>query len=291
MKKKFLTVLARCRDEFFIKEWVDYYLSQGVDSIYIIDDDSENKSIYNFAEGGEYDNVHVLYEQRYYANTSTEKQCSLDPDSPSNKLFRDKIKNNYKWLIYCDVDEFIVTKKHFDLTLRERLKLLNKNIRCIAVPWVLMSGAGFQNNPDSILKDITYRHDHDKKHPHNSIKFRCRHKRIEYKSITMTSEIDFLLDHDSRPKIKRHNSINLQTNRVNKTTIEKLRNEDIKNGEFLCYHYRYISDEYAKNKLKTNGWYINDGYTFKDLKSSSYPEVYDDTLVRKIKNNKHIHKE
>ena len=33
--------------EFFIKEFCDYYLSQGVDKIYIIDDDSIDKTIYN----------------------------------------------------------------------------------------------------------------------------------------------------------------------------------------------------------------------------------------------------
>lgn len=42
--KKFLGLFTRCKDEFFIKEFCDYYLSQGIDKIYIIDDD---KTIYN----------------------------------------------------------------------------------------------------------------------------------------------------------------------------------------------------------------------------------------------------
>ena len=56
---KYLSGLTRCRDEFYIKEWVDYYLSQGIDSIYIIDDDSKDKRIYDFASKKKYKNVHI----------------------------------------------------------------------------------------------------------------------------------------------------------------------------------------------------------------------------------------
>lgn len=44
--KQFLGLITRCKDEFFIKEFCDYYKSQGVDKIYIIDDDSDDKTIY-----------------------------------------------------------------------------------------------------------------------------------------------------------------------------------------------------------------------------------------------------
>ena len=46
-EKKFLGLIARCKDEFFVKEFCSYYLSQGVDQIHIIDDNSSNKSIYD----------------------------------------------------------------------------------------------------------------------------------------------------------------------------------------------------------------------------------------------------
>ena len=47
MKKYFLGLITRCKDEFFINEFCEYYLNQGVDKIYIIDDNSNDKSIYN----------------------------------------------------------------------------------------------------------------------------------------------------------------------------------------------------------------------------------------------------
>lgn len=283
-QKKFLSILTRCRDEFFIKEWVDYYISQGVDSIYIIDDDSEDKSIYNFASDKEYKNVNIIYEKRNYADTNTAQQCQLDKDSPVNKIFRSKIQGNYKWLIYCDVDEFMVTKKHFNLTIRERLKKIENDVTCIAVPWVFMSGAKLKNNPQSVLREVVYRHDHDKRHPHPINKFRCRYEQIEYKCIIKPDSYKYLLDHKPLPSRRTVNGCSLSRTKPVYSHILNLRNKDIENGEFLCYHYRYISDEHAKNKLNTNGWYINDGYSFEHLKTSSYPEIYDDTLSRKIKN-------
>ena len=58
--KRFIGLIARCKDEFFAKEFCYYYLSQGVDHIYVIDDDSHNKSIY---DGIESDKVTIYFEK------------------------------------------------------------------------------------------------------------------------------------------------------------------------------------------------------------------------------------
>ena len=39
----FWAVLTRCKDEFFIKEFCEYYIAQGADKIYVIDDNSQKK--------------------------------------------------------------------------------------------------------------------------------------------------------------------------------------------------------------------------------------------------------
>lgn len=285
---KYLGVLTRCRDEFYVKEFCDYYLSQGVDKIYIIDDDSEDKSIYNFSKSENYKSVEIKYASRMYSDKSTGQYTSSfsDTDEP-NKLYK-KIKNKYEWLIYVDIDEFIVTKKNFNKTIREQLKDIDKNykhIECIGIPWVFMSGANLKNNPKSVLKDIVYRHDNDKKHPHSVGKFRCRFKEIECKCIFRPSLFTSIRDHgpDSEDS---HNGVDLTKNRLRLNVtcyfFSNLREKDVKNGVFLCYHYRYISDENSMNKLKTNGWYINDGFSFNDLKTSSYPEIYDDSILKKL---------
>jgi hypothetical protein len=160
------------------------------------------------------------------------------------------------------------------------------DIQVIAAPWVFMSGGNLKNNPENILSEITYRHNHDKRHPHESRAFRCRHEHIEYKSILKPQFFKYLLDHNPVPCKKIANGIDLTFDRIRSDSPEfsQLRNKDIEEGVFVCYHYRYISEEHAKNKLKTNSWYIN-RHSLQDIKSSTYPEVYDDTLVRKINNH------
>tara|TARA_R100000030_G_C3241202_1_gene120651 strand:+ start:163 stop:1020 length:858 start_codon:yes stop_codon:yes gene_type:complete len=281
--KKYLAVLTRCRDEFYIKEWVDYYQSQNVDSIYIIDDDSNDKTIYDFVNDEKYNNVDIIFASRSYGDSNTMKNCKLDKNSQVNKLFRDKIKHSYEWLIYCDVDEFITTKKNADLTLSKQLQQINSgDIKAIGIPWVLMSGGNLKHQPTSVLKEITYRHDHDIRHFHSVRKFRCRYGAIEYKCILKPENFEYLTDHEPFPHVELHNGIDLKQTRFRNKRFINLRNKDIDTGVFLCYHYRYISDQNAKNKLQTNGWYINDGYTFEDLKTSTYPEIHDNTMLKKI---------
>lgn len=282
--KKFLSILTRCRDEFYIKEWCDYYTSQGVDDIYIIDDDSNDRTIYDFTTTQQYNHVHVTYVDRMYGKTTTKQQAKRPRHDDTPNTLYNQIKNMYKWFIYCDVDEFITTKKNFNITIREQLIKIDdahdNKIDSIAVPWVFMSGSKLTNNPSSILQEVVYRHDHDKRHPHPIKKFRCRFEGIEFKLIFKPAPDDLLQDHGPVDRIV-WNSIDLTRSRVKDGRILNLRNNDIDNGVFLCYHYRYISDEHCLNKLKTNGWYINDGYTFEDMKTSSYAEIYDDTMLKK----------
>ena len=56
----FLGLITRCKDEYFIKEFCEYYIWQGVDKIYIIDDDSNDKSIY---DGINDNRIDIVYEK------------------------------------------------------------------------------------------------------------------------------------------------------------------------------------------------------------------------------------
>ena len=56
----FLGLITRCKDEYFIKEFCEYYIWQGVDKIYIIDDDSNDKSIY---DGINDNRIEIVYEK------------------------------------------------------------------------------------------------------------------------------------------------------------------------------------------------------------------------------------
>ena len=264
----FLGLITRCKDEFFIKEFCDYYLSQEVDKIFVIDDNSNDKSIYNNINDNK---IEIIYEKNIIKNNY------------ANKLYK-QIKSNFKWMIYCDVDEFITTKKNITNTIKDELNTTFKDVDCIKIPWVMMSCNNRDKNPNSILLENTYRWNHNKKHPHKIHKFRCRYNQIEIKCIFKTDKFNSIWDH--HPKENIDNIITVDGVRKKKqhlnTFYKNLRENDIENGILLCYHYRIISKENCINKLKNNLWYIQNGYTIDDLMSCDYPEIIDETLKYKI---------
>lgn len=267
----FLGLITRCKDEFFIKEFCDYYLSQGVDKIFVIDDNSNDKSIYNNILDNR---IEIIYEKNIIKNEY------------ANKLYK-QIKSNFKWMIYCDVDEFITTKKNIINTIKDELNTTFKDVDCIKIPWVMMSCNSIEKNPNSILSENTYRWNHNKKHPHKIPKFRCRYDEIEVKCIFKTDKFNSIWDHYPK-EISGHisivDSISKEKQKLN-SFYKNLRENEIENGILLCYHYRIISKENSINKLKNNLWYIQNGYTIDDLMSSDYPEIIDETLKNKTINN------
>jgi len=264
----FLGLITRCKDEFFVKEFCDYYLSQGVERLIIIDDNSNDKSIYKDITD---DRVVIIYEN------------NIIKKNYANKLYQ-KIKSHFKWLIYCDVDEFITTKRNLTNTIKDELNTTFKDVDCIMIPWVMMSCNSKDKNPNSILLENTYRWNHDIKHPHKIHKFRCRYNEIEIKCIFKPEKFNLIWDHcpinpQGNPVIV--DSIN-NIKQSLKPNYFNLREDNIKNGILLCYHYRIISKENSINKLKTNLWYIENKYLLDDLMSSDYPDIIDETLKNKI---------
>lgn len=267
MEKKFLGLLTRCKDEFFIKEFCDYYLLQGVDIIYIIDDNSNDKSIYANIKNNK---VKIIYEK------------NIIKRNIANIIYK-SIKDNFFWMIYVDVDEFITTKRNINNTIKQELETTFSNFDCVKVPWVMMACNNLEKNPKSILKTNVYRWNHNKKHPHKINKFRCRFWYIENKCIFKTEKFDSICDHyptSAKTKVSVVDSINLKNQSLG-SHHNKLREVDISDGYLLCYHYRIISRENSINKLKNNKWYIENGYTIDDLMNSDYPEIIDETLKNK----------
>ena len=165
MNKYFLGLITRCKDEYFIKEFCDYYLSQGVDRIYILDDQSNNKNIYK--ELIKYKNIQIFFLDNVFKSTNSHQMSRV------NQLYK-KIKKNFKWMISVDVDEFINVRKNPVNTIKLELQTTYKDVDCIKIPWVMMSCNNRDKNPNSILLENTYRWNHNKKHPHKIKKFRCR---------------------------------------------------------------------------------------------------------------------
>jgi len=262
----FLGLLVRCKDEPYVAEFVNYYLRQGVDHIHILDDDSNN-DIYNDVLSNE--KVTIIFDKNIIATNAVSKIYT-------------KIRHDYTWLIYVDMDEYITTKKHISNTIRDELTTTFKNASCVSVPWVMMSCNSIEKNPASLLETNVYRWNHDKKHINDKStekKFRCRYNAIECKCIFRPKLFNNIRDHAP------YNPIQANFRVVNSVTNTKcplssrypnLRENNIQQGFLLCYHYRIVSIENCLSKIQNNTWYRK--YTLDDLLSNDYPEIIDNTL-------------
>ena len=115
-------------------------------------------------------------------------------------------------------------------------------------------------------------------------KFRCRYNQIETKSIFKTEYFNNISDHYPLEIFKYKNKIydsvyNKQTD--NYWYYNNLRETDIDNGYLLCYHYRVISKENTRNKIKNNIWYRK--YTLEEILASDYNEIADNCMIKKLK--------
>jgi len=275
-KKKFLAVLVRCRNEPFISEWVNYYFNEGVDAIYIVDDNIED---YKFPkEIVENEKVFII-KAVHFKSTKTQ---NIDVN-----LLYSKIKDEYEWFIYVDADEFITCKKNPLKTIRQELETTFKDVDCIKVPWVMMSCNRRKEDPKSVLKELIHRWDHDKKHPRNLYKCRCRYDKIEVKSIFKGSKFENICTQHI-PFDEKNKALIVDSITKNQSSLDpfynNLRNKDIENGYLLCYHYRYFSQQSILRKI-TRFTGFNKAYPGNDpsdMLSSDYPEIIDNTLKNKV---------
>lgn len=274
MKKKFLGLLTKCKDEPFVYEFCKYYISQGVDKIYILDDDSFDKSIYDTVKI--FENVEIIY-----INPPHMKGTYPNHIEETYSTWYQKLKDEFIWIINVDIDEFITTRKNSENTIKDELITTFKDVDCIKIPWVFMSFNSIEKNPESILNINIHRWNHDKKHSHSQFKFRCRYNKIEVKCIFKTEKFNKCKSHtpiDCNGNVITVNSINASPANLS-IFHEKLREVDIEDGFLLCYHYRINSIEHALSKLKHNKYY--NPFSLEDLIEFDYPEILDDTLKNK----------
>ena len=212
-------------------------------------------------------------------------------------------------MIYCDVDEFITTRKNSSNSIKQELLTIFKNVDCIKIPWIMMNGMS-KNNPNNLLTEITYRWDHDKKHPNKALKIRnkhnntpdrlkeslsrrtnhrenelskfgCLYNEIGCKCIFKPAKFKGIRDHHP---LKGSNFISVNSVNLKKCKVDpfykNLREKDIENAYLLCHHYRIVSVEQCLNKLKFNKYYNGHTNTFslEELLAFVYLEKLDETL-------------
>jgi hypothetical protein len=240
--KKFLSLITRYLNEPFLEEFVEYYMAEGVDHIFVLYDVDSTIPINDNVKNNT--NVSIIDSYNF------KKRQNMDVNTVYSK-----IRKEFKWNILVDCDEFI-TSTDPTHTLRQELSVTYKNVDCVKIPWVMMSSGDIERDPGSILQHLTTRWNHDLKHPHpeNWRKGRCRYSEIEVKCISKCDTFSKLGLHFPDKPNKLFicmESIHNQPTELN-SFYKNLREKNIANATLLCYHYRIFSKESAQRKLLNN---------------------------------------
>lgn len=151
--KNKVCICAILKDEYFyLKEWIDWHLSLGIEHIYLYED---YNSISHAPIVSEYDNVHLYYVkdilESYYKDTILDKHNAWK-QYYIYEYFYNSYRNKYEWIMFIDIDEFLILKdvKLFDL-------LDTYNDECaILLKWVMFGANGHITKPvGSIMKNYT----------------------------------------------------------------------------------------------------------------------------------------
>lgn len=139
----YLSILAIMKNEDFnIKEWVDHYIWQGVEHIYLIDNGSDDNSV-----GLVNELINKGYPITLYINNIQHKQVE------HYRYVYDtyKLRETTKWLLICDLDEFLYCKEK---KLSDVLKNY-ENYTQIITHWRLF-GTTYDKHPPSLRTDLIY---------------------------------------------------------------------------------------------------------------------------------------
>lgn len=196
-------------EEPYLDEWINHYLSRGVEHFYLINDQSTDNSVKVLQK---YNNVTIFNVDEQINYYGRQKYFY-------NKFFN-PLKGKLNWMLICDIDEYIWSPKRKDM--RETLEELNKEtIKSFRIPMVLFGSNNHIKQPDSIVKNFTRRVKVDEFY------FNWVDKFYSYKTIF---QIDEILEFDIHtPSVKSH------------SFREEMLNL---NDHYLrCNHYRLQSKE------------------------------------------------
>lgn len=135
----------------YIKEWVEYHLKQGVDCIYLYDNDSTDNMreiLDSYIRSGEV--IYTIFPGR-----------ARQFDAYNDAIRR--FKNETKYMAFIDYDEFLVPEDK-KLSLIDTIEMImkkDKHSGGIAVNWRMYGSSGHESKPKGgVLENFVYRGDY-----------------------------------------------------------------------------------------------------------------------------------
>lgn len=123
----------------YLKEWIDWHMSLGINDFYLIEDynSMSHKDIID-----QYDNVHLI-DIHSLLHSKIDDFCLRQ--CVSYKLLIKQLKQDYDWCLVIDVDEFLEFEDGYDLNML--LNDFNKYYG-VLLYWKVYGANGYINKPD-----------------------------------------------------------------------------------------------------------------------------------------------
>jgi len=164
-----VVLITRFKNEAHIMyEFINHYLLEGVNKFILIDDNSTD----NYLEKNKWLNELIS------AKTVVIKKSKFNQFRDANRFL--KLVKNFKWVISCDMDEFIFSVRNGSW-LKGVLNNRCDNYDYIRVNWKLFTHTS-KNQPASVIENNVYTHT-ESKDPSSIIGLKCIAKTEFLKSI------------------------------------------------------------------------------------------------------------
>ena len=282
-----LCLLAIFKNESHIlKEWVEHYLNQGVDKIFLVDNGSTDNYYSILQPYISTGKVDLVKDNKKYAQTEL-----------YNKHFLHKCKA-YDWVIVCDLDEFIYGRKYCN-SIKDFLNKVHPSFSQVFIPWKMFGSNGYdtmeKEQPSSVTSTFTKRiNNNDTRHNRfRSFIYKGHIKYIYCKTIIRTKYLLKIGVHHSETSSNRYmTSYVLQNNHINTNKDFVEINEDIiENSALHLNHYAIQSLNWFM-KVKATRGDINAANN-ENVRNKDYFKEYnfndmDDSELSNITNNKDI---
>ena len=227
-----IACITRCLNEPYISEFCEYYLSQGVDHIFVVDDCSHPDTYLGLHQDA------IVVRDLDFRN-------GLELDDQYQR-----IRHAFDWVIVVDADEFIGSRDQ--TTIRDYIEACQAD--CVMIPWVMMAFGGRLKNPPRLIESTTWRWTHDLHHRGRGYKFRDRFDRIEVKCAFRTQK--WLHTDKHTPSAPIDNPLVIESIDGKPYALSifytRLGEDEITRSGLCCYHYRVVSIEHAREKLRNN---------------------------------------
>lgn len=128
-----------------LKEWLEHYLREGVEHFYLIDNGSTDN----------YEEILKPYIEQNIVTLFKDSRRHVQ-ERVYNTLIKPIAKKETEWLIICDLDEFIYSRKQYPRII-DYLNSLSKDVSIVILVWKMFGSSGFIKHPNSIVQNMTKR--------------------------------------------------------------------------------------------------------------------------------------